>query len=97
MPVGLPKGTRGAVATVLLKLPLLRHIYAWMGCVPADFLTVHQLLQTISVGIVPEVLDCLVLLSQSFNCHARAAVLAFISTLTHARCRDCFACMPSCM
>lgn len=52
---GLPVGTKGAVATVLLKLPLLRHLYAWMGCVPADYHTIHELLQTTSVGIVPEV------------------------------------------
>ncbi|KAK9903270.1 hypothetical protein WJX75_001551 [Coccomyxa subellipsoidea] len=51
---GLPVGTKGAVATVLLKLPLLRHLYAWMGCVPADYHTIHELLQTTSVGIVPE-------------------------------------------
>ena len=52
---GLPAGARGAVATVLLKLPLLRHVYAWMGCIPADYHTIHEKLQTTSVGLVPEV------------------------------------------
>ncbi|EIE22983.1 hypothetical protein COCSUDRAFT_63373 [Coccomyxa subellipsoidea C-169] len=51
---GLPAGARGAVATVLLKLPLLRHVYAWMGCIPADYHTIHEQLQTTSVGLVPE-------------------------------------------
>lgn len=52
---GLPTGTKGAVATVLLKLPLLRHVYAWMGCVPADYYIMKEQLQTTSVGLVPEV------------------------------------------
>jgi hypothetical protein len=43
------------VATVLLKLPLLRHVFAWMGCVPADYHTLKELLQVASIGIVPEV------------------------------------------
>ncbi|CAL8465555.1 g5091 [Coccomyxa elongata] len=51
---GLPTGTKGAIATVLLKLPLLRHVYAWMGCVPADYHVMKEQLQTTSIGLVPE-------------------------------------------
>ena len=44
------------MATVLLKLPLLRHIYAWMGCVPADYHAMRDTLKHASVGVVPEVI-----------------------------------------
>ncbi len=43
---------------MLLRLPTLRHVWAWMGCVPADYKPVRALLQTTSVGLVPEVSGC---------------------------------------
>lgn len=32
---GIPGPMMGLVATVLLKLPLFKHVFAWMGCYPA--------------------------------------------------------------
>lgn len=43
------------MATVLLRLPLLRHVWGAMGCVPADYAPVRTLLASTSVGLVPEV------------------------------------------
>ena len=43
------------MASVLLALPLLKHIWAWMGCGPADYAPTKALLQHTSVGLAPEV------------------------------------------
>lgn len=32
---GIPAQMEGLVATVLLKLPFFKHVFAWMGCLPA--------------------------------------------------------------
>ena len=40
---------------MLLRLPVLRHVWAWMGCFEANFKPVRALLETTSVGLVPEV------------------------------------------
>ncbi len=51
----LPAGTVGAIATVLFHLPLLRHIYAWFGCIPADRASIEAALASGKcVGLVPE-------------------------------------------
>lgn len=32
---GLPGNLRGGIATVMFQLPVVRHNYAWAGCMPA--------------------------------------------------------------
>ena len=32
---GLPDNLRGGIATVMFQLPVVRHNYAWAGCMPA--------------------------------------------------------------
>jgi hypothetical protein len=82
---GLPRGTQAAVASVLLQLPLLRHVWAWMGCVPADYGTMRELLQSTSIGLMPEVLLL------SYSCTAAAFLMAervsslFAASLTPER------------
>lgn len=51
----LPPTTVGAIASVLFHLPVLRHVYAWMGCIPADRGSIEAALRSgRSVGLVPE-------------------------------------------
>ena len=35
---GLPDNLRGGIATVMFQLPVVRHNYAWAGCMPAGAL-----------------------------------------------------------
>ncbi|CAL8461777.1 g1308 [Coccomyxa elongata] len=44
----------GVVASVLLRLPFVRHLFAWIGAHPADKHTLAALLQRTSVGMQPE-------------------------------------------
>ncbi len=32
---GIPKNLRGGIASVLFALPVIKHNYAWAGCMPA--------------------------------------------------------------
>ena len=32
---GIPKNLRGGIASVLFALPIIKHNYAWAGCMPA--------------------------------------------------------------
>ena len=32
---GLPRNLRGGIATIMFKLPVVKHNYAWAGCFPA--------------------------------------------------------------
>ena len=52
---GLPKRIRPAVATVLLHTPVLRHVLAWLGCIPATRAAMEAALAGgESVGATPE-------------------------------------------
>ncbi len=32
---GIPKNLRGGIASILFALPVIKHNYAWAGCMPA--------------------------------------------------------------
>ena len=52
---GLPKRIRPAVATVLLHTPVLRHVLAWLGCIPVTRAAMEAALaRGESVGATPE-------------------------------------------
>jgi hypothetical protein len=52
---GLPARARGAVASILFRLPVVKHLFTWMGCLPADR---HAMLGALragcSLGVMPE-------------------------------------------
>ena len=50
----MPADGVAVVADVLLSLPLYKHIFAMIGCHPADGKTLARLLKTNSVAINPE-------------------------------------------
>lgn len=45
---------RGVVASVLLQLPLVKHVYGGKGCIAADRATVARTLKNHDVGLLPE-------------------------------------------
>jgi len=50
-----PTTTVGAIASILFHLPLLRHVYAWCGCIPAGRASIEGALRAgKAVGLVPE-------------------------------------------
>ena len=53
---GLPARTKGAVASIIFRLPVMSQFFTWMGNLPADR---GSMLATLargeSVGVVPEV------------------------------------------
>ncbi|KAK9832853.1 hypothetical protein WJX81_007967 [Elliptochloris bilobata] len=53
---GLPENLRGGIATVMFQLPVVRHNYAWAGCMPADLKLMLQQLRTPGgcVSVMPE-------------------------------------------
>ena len=52
---GLPPSVVGAIATVLFRLPLLRQVYTWYGCIPARQDAIEAALAGgRTVGLVPE-------------------------------------------
>lgn len=51
---GMPSRVECVVADVLLKLPIYKHLFAWIGCHSADAKTVRRLLKDRSVAICPE-------------------------------------------
>ncbi|BDA41498.1 hypothetical protein COCOBI_02-2790 [Coccomyxa sp. Obi] len=51
---GMPGPMEGVVASVLLRLPFIRHLFFWIGAHPADKQTLAALLQRTSVGMQPE-------------------------------------------
>lgn len=51
---GIPAPATGAIASVLLQLPLAKHMFGWMNCYPADRKVVMRLLKYSSVGLIPE-------------------------------------------
>ena len=51
---GMPVDVVAVVADVLLSLPLYKHIFAMIGCHPADGKTLAKLLKNNSVAINPE-------------------------------------------
>ncbi|KAK9918066.1 hypothetical protein WJX75_000903 [Coccomyxa subellipsoidea] len=51
---GVPAPMIGLVATVLLQIPFFKHMFAWMGCKPADKPVTMRLLKNASVGIIVE-------------------------------------------
>eukprot|EP00884_Botryococcus_braunii_P015866 jgi/Botrbrau1/2963/Bobra.0026s0031.1 len=51
---GFPHPMRAAIADVLLKLPLFKLIFQWMGCVSAEKEALLKLLKRESLGIIPE-------------------------------------------
>lgn len=52
---GVPAPMEGLVATVLMRVPLYKHIFAWMGCVPADKPKLMTLLSAgTNVGVIVE-------------------------------------------
>lgn len=51
---GIPERARGAIATVLVTAPVLRQIFGWMGCFPADRAAISARLAVNSVGFLPE-------------------------------------------
>ena len=51
---GMPADVVAVVADVLLMLPLYKHIFAMIGCHPADGKTLARLLKSSSVAINPE-------------------------------------------
>ena len=51
---GVPGPMQALVATVLLKVPFYKHIFAWLGCHPADKPVMLDLLRQNSVGVIVE-------------------------------------------
>ena len=51
---GVPGPMQALVATVLLKVPLYKHVFAWLGCHPADKPVMLDLLKRNSVGVIVE-------------------------------------------
>ena len=52
---GVPAPMEGLVATVLMRVPLYKHVFAWMGCCPADRPRMMDLLAAgTSVGVIVE-------------------------------------------
>ncbi|CAK0785740.1 hypothetical protein CVIRNUC_008951 [Coccomyxa viridis] len=51
---GVPAPMYGAVASVLLQLPYFKHVFAFMGCRPADKPVILKTLKTASIGIIVE-------------------------------------------
>ncbi|KAK9827733.1 hypothetical protein WJX81_007274 [Elliptochloris bilobata] len=49
-----PAPMNGLVATVLLQLPYIKHMFGWMGCYSADKPVMLKLLKTQSVGVIVE-------------------------------------------
>ena len=43
---GIPKNLRGGIASVLFALPIIKHNYAWAGCMPAGDACSMSTLQT---------------------------------------------------
>eukprot|EP00884_Botryococcus_braunii_P022379 jgi/Botrbrau1/8825/Bobra.0335s0013.3 len=51
---GLPDGMRAGIASILFHLPIVRQVYIWMGCFPAEKGLVTKYLEKGPVGLVPE-------------------------------------------
>ena len=51
---GVPGPMQALVATVLLRVPLYKHVFAWLGCHPADKPVMLDLLRENSVGVIVE-------------------------------------------
>ncbi|KAK9908698.1 hypothetical protein WJX75_001591 [Coccomyxa subellipsoidea] len=51
---GMPGPWEGVVASIMLQLPFIRHMFAWIGAHPADRETLAALLKRTSVGMQPE-------------------------------------------
>jgi hypothetical protein len=51
---GVPAPMEGLVASVLLRVPLFKHIFGGLGCHSADKATMMDLLRTSSVGVIVE-------------------------------------------
>ncbi|KAK9864727.1 hypothetical protein WJX84_010606 [Apatococcus fuscideae] len=51
---GFSDNTRGGIASVFFSLPILKHYYAWMGCIPVDKHVLMQCLEHHSLGQIPE-------------------------------------------
>lgn len=52
---GVPAPMEGLVATVLMRVPFYKHLFAWMGCVPADKPKLMSLLERgTNVGVIVE-------------------------------------------
>lgn len=51
---GVPGPMQALVATVLLRVPLYKHVFAWLGCHPADKPVMLDLLKENSVGVIVE-------------------------------------------
>lgn len=52
---GLPAGTKGAVASILFFLPVVKHFFTWMGCLPCDKRHMMDALTNgTSLGVMPE-------------------------------------------
>lgn len=52
---GLPAGTKGAVASILFCLPVVKHFFTWMGCLPCDKRhMMGALTDGTSLGVMPE-------------------------------------------
>ena len=53
---GLPARTKGAVASIIFRLPVMSQFFTWMGNLPADRGSMLAVLaRGESVGVVPEV------------------------------------------
>ncbi|CAK0786261.1 hypothetical protein CVIRNUC_009474 [Coccomyxa viridis] len=53
---GIPKNLRGGIASVLFALPIIKHNYAWAGCMPAEYkrMLKHMREPGASLSVIPE-------------------------------------------
>ncbi|KAK9919185.1 hypothetical protein WJX75_009964 [Coccomyxa subellipsoidea] len=53
---GLPQNLRGGIASIMFQLPIVKHNYAWAGCMPAEYklMLAHLRQPGASLSVIPE-------------------------------------------
>ena len=80
---GMPERVYAFGASLLLALPVVRHIMSWMGVVPADKQVMLDVLSQGSGGALPEGIAGI------FTGASRCTSPAFLFTMTHGSSSSC--------